>query len=209
MPKQTFYNLQAEKRNKIIESAIEEFSQNLYVNASITKIAEKSGVAKGSMYQYFNDKKDLYKFILDMIGQQKLEYMKEAIEQKDQIDFISFMRLLFKSGLEFAIDNPLLASIANNFIKEQYSEISEEILKESQAKSNMFFAQIINSAKERGDIRSEVDPEIGAYIIYHFNNVLLDWIDLSRISQGEGVSIEDCLDKVDRLLEIIKHGFME
>lgn len=208
MPKQTFYNLQDEKRNKIIESAIDEFSQNLYVNASITKIAEKSGVAKGSMYQYFYDKKDLYKFILDMIGQQKLEYMKDVIAQKDQIDFISFMRLLFKNGLEFAINNPLLATIGNNFIKEQYSEIREEILRESQARSNLFFAEIINRAKERGDIRNEVDSEIGAYIIYHFNNALLDWIDLSRISQGDRVSIDDYVDKVERLLEIMKYGFI-
>lgn len=209
MPKQTFYNLPDEKRDKIIEASIDEFAHNLYINASITKIAEKSGVAKGSMYQYFQDKKDLYKFILDMIGQRKMAYMKEVIDLKDKIDFISLMRLLFVNGLEFTIQNPTLACIANNFIKEQHSEIREDILKDVQEKSNLFFIEIINRAKERGDIRSEISSEMGAYIIYHINNVLIDWIDLSRISQGDQVSIDDYLVKVDELLEIMKSGYQK
>lgn len=207
MPKQTFYNLPDDKRDKIIDASIEEFAQNLYINASITKIAENAGVAKGSMYQYFHDKKDLYKFILELIGQRKMTYMKDVIDQKDKIDFISLLRLLFKNGLEFAIQNPQLASIANNFIKEQHSEIREDILKDAQSKSNHFFISIIDSAKIRGDVRKEINSEMAAYIIYHFNNVIMDWIDLSQLSQGNQVNIDDYLEKVEDLLEIMKSGY--
>ena len=74
MPKKTFFNLPEEKREKIIEMALEEFSKNTFTNASITKIAENAGIAKGSVYQYFSDKKDLYKYIVELSGQKKFEY---------------------------------------------------------------------------------------------------------------------------------------
>lgn len=209
MPKQTFLNLPDEKRQKILEVAIEEFAQNLYVNASITKIAEKAGVAKGSMYQYFTDKKDLYQHLLELIGQRKMEFMNDVILQIDKLDFISLMRLMFQKGLEFAISNPDLAMIGNNFIKEQNSEIRDDILKDVRKKSNAFFVGIIDRAKERGDIRSEISSEMGASIIYYFNNLLLEWIDLPRISQRDQGSIENYMEKVDAMLEIMKHGYQK
>ena len=59
MPKETFLNLPEEKRNRILDAAIQEFAANPYDVASISNIVRKVGIAKGSFYQYFEDKKDL------------------------------------------------------------------------------------------------------------------------------------------------------
>ena len=53
MPKQTFLNLPEEKRNTIINIAIEEFAEYGLENASTNRIVAKSGISKGSFYQYF------------------------------------------------------------------------------------------------------------------------------------------------------------
>lgn len=206
LPKQTFYNLPSEKREKIIQNAIKEFAENLYVNASITKIAEHSGIAKGSMYQYFIDKKDLYRYLLELIGEKKLEYMQDVIANRFQLDLMTFIRMLYQGGLEFALKNPALARIANNFIKEQHSEIREEILKESQQKSNLFFSEIIEHAKKLGEIREEVSTDMVAYLIYHINNVLLDWVDLERISESKEIELQNTMHQIDKLMEILENG---
>ena len=42
-------------------------------------IARRAGVAKGSLFQYFADKRDLYAFITDVVSQRVRAYMEERI----------------------------------------------------------------------------------------------------------------------------------
>ncbi len=63
MPKQTFLNLPEEKRARIVDVALTEFAEKGYTGASITGIVAAAGIAKGSFYQYFEDKDDLYAHI--------------------------------------------------------------------------------------------------------------------------------------------------
>lgn len=59
MPKETFFNLQEEKKNKIIKAAKDEFERVSIEHASIKNIVEQAGIARGSFYQYFESKEDL------------------------------------------------------------------------------------------------------------------------------------------------------
>jgi AcrR family transcriptional regulator len=49
-----------EKRNRIIEKGFELMCKNGYYNTTIPDIAKKSDVSVGIIYQYFNDKKDIF-----------------------------------------------------------------------------------------------------------------------------------------------------
>lgn len=49
-----------EKRNKIIETGFYLMCENGYHNIGTTEIAEAAGVSTGIIYQYFNDKKDIF-----------------------------------------------------------------------------------------------------------------------------------------------------
>ena len=49
-----------EKRNKIIEKGFELMCEKGYYNTSTPDIAESAGVSTGIIYQYFNDKKDIF-----------------------------------------------------------------------------------------------------------------------------------------------------
>ena len=49
-----------EKRNKIIEKGFELMCENGYYNTTTPDIAEFAGVSTGIIYQYFNDKKDIF-----------------------------------------------------------------------------------------------------------------------------------------------------
>ena len=71
MPKQTFFNLPDDKRQRIIDVVIDEFADNDYANVSISSIVARAGIAKGSFYQYFEDKEDLYGYLVSLIAEKK------------------------------------------------------------------------------------------------------------------------------------------
>jgi TetR/AcrR family fatty acid metabolism transcriptional regulator len=48
------------RRESIIQAAIEVFSKKDFKTASISEIAQKAGVADGTIYQYFRNKEDLF-----------------------------------------------------------------------------------------------------------------------------------------------------
>ena len=69
MPTGTFFRLPEEKRMRLMESAWEEFTHISYADVSINKIIQAAGIPRGSFYQYFDGKEDLF-FYLDVYKRQ-------------------------------------------------------------------------------------------------------------------------------------------
>lgn len=69
MPKQTFIKLPIDKKETLIHAAKKEFSRVPLFEASIANIVKEAGIPRGSFYQYFEDKEDLYYFLLDEYSQ--------------------------------------------------------------------------------------------------------------------------------------------
>lgn len=65
MPSKTFLNLPEEKKKKLVLSAMEEFCNNKFIDVSINKIINNAGIPRGSFYMYFEDKEDLFEYLLD------------------------------------------------------------------------------------------------------------------------------------------------
>jgi len=65
MPKDTFYNLDEGKRNKIIDAAMEEFQENPLRKSRVSNIIKAASIPRGSFYQYFEDLDDLYYYVID------------------------------------------------------------------------------------------------------------------------------------------------
>lgn len=60
-----FYGLEPEKKERIINAAIKEFARSGYDRASTNEIIKEANIAKGSLFNYFNNKKELYLFLFD------------------------------------------------------------------------------------------------------------------------------------------------
>lgn len=56
----TFFNLAESKKERILKSAVSEFCSLPYEKTSINRIIEQAAIPKGSFYQYFDSKEDLY-----------------------------------------------------------------------------------------------------------------------------------------------------
>jgi AcrR family transcriptional regulator len=57
--------LDAERRERLFQSAAEEFAERGYDAASLNRIIERAGMGKSSLYYYFDDKADLFTTIVE------------------------------------------------------------------------------------------------------------------------------------------------
>lgn len=64
MPTSTFFNLPEDKKNKILKAANKEFERVPIEQVSIKNIVESAEIARGSFYQYFEDKEELFQYIM-------------------------------------------------------------------------------------------------------------------------------------------------
>lgn len=67
MIKQTFYNLPITKRERIYQAIKTEFDRVPLDKISINSIIKEANISRGSFYQYFDDKGDLYDIFADKI----------------------------------------------------------------------------------------------------------------------------------------------
>lgn len=64
---ETFLRLPEEKRNRFLDAAWEEFTTVPLNDASINQIVRRARIPRGSFYQYFTDKENLFGYLQDII----------------------------------------------------------------------------------------------------------------------------------------------
>ena len=121
MPKQTFLNLPEEKRNHIIDIAVDEFVEHGLENASTNRIVSKSGISKGSFYQYFEDKQDVFMHLVSILEREKMDYFRDKNTPSMNMDAFQYYRWMVKTGMEFNSTNPKMAQAISRVIMRERS----------------------------------------------------------------------------------------
>ncbi|BBH16934.1 TetR family transcriptional regulator [Nocardioides baekrokdamisoli] len=83
MPTPTWERLDPARRNAVIAAAEDEFAEHGFSSGSLNAIARNAGVAKGSLFQYFTDKADLYAYMAERASTRVRDAMAEHIASAD------------------------------------------------------------------------------------------------------------------------------
>lgn len=117
MPSLTFRNLPASKKHAFTKMAFKEFAKKEYHEASISNIVRNLDIAKGSVYQYFSHKFDLFEY-LTLEAHKKLRAIQEFVDSRDHDDvgswFIERNMALAKFAKEFPLEFELLCRVNNS-----------------------------------------------------------------------------------------------
>lgn len=205
VPTQTFFNLPNEKRERIINAAIEEFANNFFQQASIARIIEQAEISRGSFYQYFTDIKDVYKFIFEKAGQEKLVYIYDVVARMDELSTFVIMKELYKAGIRFANDHPKLALMGNKFYKEEAS-VRNEVMEGLVEKSYQFYEDLLQKGIEKGDVDPAIDVKIASRLFYTMNLAVVDYFLASTEQEHFLDDVDGYLLEVDKMLYILEHG---
>ena len=80
---ETFRRLPEEKRKRFLDAAWAEFNRVPIAEVSINQIVQKAGVPRGSFYQYFTDKDDLFWYLMQSVGNHYIGEYRKVIQQAE------------------------------------------------------------------------------------------------------------------------------
>lgn len=163
MPTETFFNLPEEKRARLLDVLLDEFSQNDYDNVSIARIAERAGIAKGSFYQYFADKKDCYLYLIQLAIDEKTSFLRQP-PPEPPVDMFAHLRWLVDAGMQFQFHNPRLAHIAYKALFDDVP-LPEETLTMIRRGGYIYFRDLVQSGIADGTFDPQIDIDTAAFVL--------------------------------------------
>lgn len=214
MPKATFFNLPEEKRNAIIELAIEEFAEHDYMQASISRLVERAGIAKGSFYQYFEDKRDLFLYLIDLVGQEKMALLAEHPPPDPQMGIFDYIHWLFQAGLEFQLKRPRLVQVGYRALYGSQLPFRTESIEHLKAAGTAFYRDLVELGIRQGDVDPAIDKEMAVFVLStwltEFGNHMIEkiGIDPQKLLAGELAESQrqQMLEDVNYLMDILRFG---
>lgn len=90
MPKQTFFHLPADKQDILVRAAKKEFSRVPLHEAAIANIIKEADIPRGSFYQYFEGKEDLYYYLLNQISKKNSDHFIAILKERNGDIFEAF-----------------------------------------------------------------------------------------------------------------------
>lgn len=196
MPKATFFNLNNTKRENIEKAIEEEFGRTTFEKASISSIIEKAKIPRGSFYQYFEDKEDAIKYIV----QKYMEKEKEKIRKL----LIEANGNIFKATIK--IFEYMIESVKEKDQFNLYRNIMEELKKNN--------INIFQEEKKQGNIEEIIDIEIlnieseeDIKYMLKIISVIARTISIEVIS-GK-ITKQEGRDNLIKELEILKRGMIK
>ncbi len=134
-----FTNLEPEKRERIVNAALNEFALRGYEKASTNEIVKEAEISKGLLFHYFKSKKQLFLYLYDFGIQIFQHEFIKRIDYEEQ-EFFTKMRQISKVKLDLHRKYPQLFK----FILEAYLETNKEIKDELESRNSMVLMININ-----------------------------------------------------------------
>jgi AcrR family transcriptional regulator len=208
MPKQTFLNLLEDKRTVITNAAIDEFAEHGYKSASINRIVTNSGISKGSFYQYFEDKMDVFKYLMDVVAKEKMEFFKDKHPPSSNMDTFEYFRWIVKTGMEFNSAYPRMTQAGSRVLLGEGLYYGEDFA-EYRHLSTGALAAMIKQAMKRGEVDPSVDVELAVMVMDTWMNAIAAYILNEGLRQKDIVKWVRSVktqEKIDKLLYVMEYG---
>ena len=196
MPTKTFFNLREEKRQRIEKALINEFSKSSFEQASITNIIKEANIPRGSFYQYFVDKKDAIKYLIEKFMLSDHEKVYQCLVETKGNIFDAAVRVYDyrTSNAILNFDIKLVKNILEELRKNNINIFeNKDIIKNE--KSLMEFID-----KDKLNLKSDKD-------LYYFMRIITAIIrSVTMEVLSERISKEEGKEILEKELEILKNG---
>lgn len=209
--KEAFERATDERKEKILEVGIEEFSSKGYENANINVIAKNAGISIGLMYKYFSTKEDLFYTCIQR-GTKILDDSLDDIMKSDDKLLVKAEKLIRTTCIN--------SKKISNYIK-LYNEITSEknkinaarLAREIEFSTSRKYVSSIAEALKKDDVRPDLDPRLFAFFLDNLIMTLqfsytCDYYK-ERFEIYTGVNVDEMDDEVivSQLLKFIESAF--
>jgi AcrR family transcriptional regulator len=174
MASKTFLKLNPGKQETIINAAFKEFALKGYDNASLNEIIKQCGVAKGSFYRYFKNKRELYRYLLQTAKEKRLSKLHMLVEDEN-IGFFKLIRLNFLEKVQFDLENPVVAGFLYKVMHERDNNEISDIIQELYRGIREQTRQIIELPRFKKQLAG-FDTTFMAYHVFHLQLWLYEYV---------------------------------
>jgi AcrR family transcriptional regulator len=174
MPKQTYFHLSKDKQETLIAAAKQEFSRVPLHEASIANIIKSAGIPRGSFYQYFEDKDDLFYYLLNQLAEKNNRRFISVLVDKNGDLFESFI-----ATFQFMLDvhrNPEHKNFFKNvYLNMNYKHektLANDVYEETQKTQYFNIIKLIDTSKLNVDDEQELHHVLKILMGVTFQNLV-------------------------------------
>lgn len=192
-----------DKQRKIIEAAVEIFSEKGYAGSSTSEIAQKAGVAEGTIFRHYKTKKELLLSIvapmaLNLMGPLLLKEFANLIQAPHE-SFEDFLRAVIRNRFEFVRNNVSLVKILIQEIPFQ-EELRDALKKTVSEHVYSHFVKAIEHYQQKGEIVTVPANSVIRYIISNGMGLIMSLLFIvPELDWDEELEIE-------RTIHLMMHG---
>ena len=152
-----------DKQKRIIEAAILEFSEKGFENANTNRIARDANISVGSLFKYFNNKTDLFLYIVKL-AEAELESQIHGVLSIEK-DFFDTVHMILSLIHEYSKTDKALVRLYHEMTSIGQSSLVETVVSTLEKVAGSEYKTMIKDAQDRGEIRADVDPAVVAFIL--------------------------------------------
>ena len=209
--KKTFFNLPEDKQKRVLETAIGEFSEKGYTGASINLIVSRLGIAKGSIYQYFTNKKSLFLYIFDYAVELVRRTLKQVKNETRTDPVFERMRKSLLAGIDFVERHPSIYRMYLKMMYERESPFRQELLQKIRLFSSEYLTSLLIEGREKGEIRKDMDIKSAVFVLDAVMDRFLQAYSVSFLDSGVRIyrmEREKIEERVDEMIDILRRGIV-
>ena len=169
-PSSTFLKVSPEKQQIILEAAIAEFAAYGYHQASINRLVNKLGIAKGSIFQYFGSKQGLFDHVFAQAKDVVSQHLRSIRNHTRNQDFFTRLAAILTSGLAFVREHPGLYRMYMHVLRDEHLPGRAAYLQQVRSASRAYLSGLV----DQGVANRELDPDLPRAWAVLFLDALLD-----------------------------------
>lgn len=205
----TFRNLELDKQQKVLAAAIDEFASHGFRQASINRIVQRLGIAKGSIFQYFGTKEGLFKIIFDYAVELVKNSLRRVREDTAELDFFERIRRSLQTGIRFIDQHPQIFKIYLKMIFQEDFPLRTEFIQKVHLFSSDYLTSLVEMGKARGDLREDLDIQSSVFFLDALMDRFLQAYCVSYLDAGTGLyqaSPDELNKKINEFIQVIRAG---
>jgi len=190
----------AAKKNLILDAAMSLLTEKGYTKTTISNVAERAGIGRGTVYWHYESKDDLF-FALFTREIETLETSMEPLLQRDGPALQTIDALVHLAFAYYAESGRLVQAVLSVLggADEAFQQRLVTLTKDLYSRYDQILAGLLERAKDEGDVRPDLDSEITAAAI-------LSIFDAMYLHVAFGVIPNDPDRLTAAVVDLIHHG---
>ncbi|UZD14834.1 TetR/AcrR family transcriptional regulator [Virgibacillus natechei] len=202
----TFKNLDESKQKRILNAALKEFATNDYEQASTNRIVKNAGIGKGMLFYYFQNKKELYHYLIDYAINIMIDEYFSLIDTKES-DFVERLKQIAQVKSTYYYNHPDVSNFIGNIFLDDQAQLPEGLenrLQDLQIRGYSLLYDDVDTSLFRDDVDVEKIYKLIRWSIEGYQNELMNSFKGQNISF---IDLEPYWEEFDEYLEILKTSF--